>query len=175
MPSFAQCAAQFMAAKEPGWRGRKHKYQVRLALETYAAPLRSLPVDQINTEHVLAVLRPLWKSKTETAKRLRQKIEAVLDAARAHGHRTAENPARWKGHLDKLLPEPGRLAPVIHRAAMAYNDVPAFMARLRAIDGVAARCLEFAVLCAARSGEARGATWARSTSRTQSGSSQPAA
>ena len=159
VPSFAQCAAQFMAAKEPGWRGRKHKYQVRLALETYAAPLRSLPVDQINTEHVLAVLRPLWKSKTETAKRLRQKIEAVLDAARAHGHRTAENPARWKGHLDKLLPEPGRLAPVIHRAAMAYNDVPAFMARLRAIDGVAARCLEFAVLCAARSGEARGATW----------------
>jgi integrase len=159
VPSFRDCADQFIAAIEPAWRNAKHRYQARLALGTYAAPLRSLPVDQIGTEQVLAVLQPLWKSKTETAKRLRQKIEAVLDAARAHGHRTAENPARWKGHLDKLLPEPGRLAPVVHHAAMPFADVPPFMARLRATDGVAARALEFTVLTVARVGEVRGATW----------------
>jgi integrase len=159
VPTFGECADQFIAAKEPAWRGAKHKYQVGLALQTYAAPLRSLPVDQVSTEHVLVVLQPLWKTKTETAKRLRQKIEAVLDYAKARHYRDVENCARWRHHLDNLLPEPSRPAPVVHRAAMAYTDVPVFMAKLRAMNGVAARCLEFTILTVARSGEARGALW----------------
>ena len=159
VPTFGDCADQFIAAKEPSWRSRKHKYQTRLVLETYAASLRSLPVDQVTTENVLKVLQPLWAEKTETAKRVRQKIEAVLDFARAHGHRSAENCARWRGHLDKILPSPEKLARVKHRPALAFEQMPEFMAKLRTMDGPAARCLEFVVLCAARSGEARGARW----------------
>jgi integrase len=158
-PTFGEVADAYMADNEAAWHNAKHRYQVRLALEHYAAPLRPLPVDQITVERVLAVLTPLWKSKTETAKRLRQRIEAVIDAARARGHRSGENPARWRGHLDKILPSPGRLVRVEHHPALPYADVPAFMERLRAVEGVAARCLEFTILCAARVGEVRGATW----------------
>lgn len=158
-PSFGDIADAYIADNEAAWGNAKHRYQVRLALETYAAPLRSLPVDQVSTEHVLATLQPLWKAKSVTAKRLRARIEATLDYAKARHYRTGDNPARWRGHLDSILPAPGRLARVEHLAAMDHRDVPEFMARLRAVDGIAARCLEFTILTMARVGEARGALW----------------
>jgi integrase len=158
-PSFGDCADAYIADNEAAWGNAKHRYQVRLALETYAAPLRSLPVGQVSTEHVLATLQPLWKSKTETAKRLRQRIEAVLDYAKARHYRDAENVARWKNHLAMILPSPDRLVRVEHLPAMSHSAIPAFMGRLRAEDGVAARCLEFVILTVARVGEARGARW----------------
>ena len=159
MPTFGKCADDYIASNEAAWGNAKHRYQVRLALTHYAASLRSLPVDQVTTERVLATLRPIWKTKTETAKRLRQRIEAVLDFAKAHEHRSGENPARWKAHLDAILPSPERLVRVEHLPALDYHLVPEFMARLRATDGVAPRALEFTILTAARVGEVRGAVW----------------
>ena len=159
VPTFGECADAYIASNEAAWGNAKHRYQVRLALTRYAAALRPLLVNQIGTEQVLAVLTPLWKSKTETAKRLRQRVEAVLDYAKAHQYLEAENPARWRGHLDKILPAPDRLARVVHMAAMPYGDVPAFMAKLRGVDGIAARALEFVILTVARVGEVRGAVW----------------
>ena len=159
VPTFGDCADAYISSNEAAWSNAKHRYQVKLALTRHAALLRPLPVDQISTENVLAVLQPLWKSKTETAARLRQRVEAVIDAARAHGHHSGENPARWKGHLDKLLPSPEKLARVVHYAAMPYGDMPAFMTKLRSINDVAARALEFTILTAARIGEARNARW----------------
>jgi integrase len=159
VPNFGKCADVYIASNEAAWRSSKHAYQVKLQLTRYAAPLRSLPVDQITTEQVLSTLQPLWKAKVETAKRTRQRIEAVIDAARARGHRSGENPARWRGHLDKILPSPERLARVEHHPAMPYTEVPVFMAKLRATEGIAARALEVTILTAARVGEVRGATW----------------
>jgi integrase len=129
-----------------------------MTLETYAAPLRSRPVDQIDTEAVLAVLKPIWLEKPETASRLRGRIEAVLDAAKAQGHRMGENPAAWRGHLSHLLPTRQKLSRG-HHAAMAYDDVPAFVARLRERDALAAMALELCILTATRSGEVLGARW----------------
>lgn len=129
-----------------------------MTLTTYAAPLRSKPLDQIGTDDVLAVLTPIWTTKSETASRLRGRIERVLDAARAKGLRTGENPARWRGHLDHLLPKRRKLTRG-HHAAMPYDQVPAFVARLREGRGVAARAPEFTILCASRSGEVLGARW----------------
>lgn len=131
-----------------------------MTLDRYAAPLRPRPVDEIDTEAVLAVLQPLWQTRPETASRLRGRVEAVLDAARAKGHipRNEANPARWKGHLDKLLPKRGTLSRG-HHAALPYSDVPAFIAKLREKEAMAARALEFTILTAARSGEVLGARW----------------
>lgn len=157
-PTFGEVADALIAAKESEWRNPKHRAQWRMTLETYAAPLRSKPVDEIGTEAVLAVLKPLWLEKPETAARLRGRIEAVLDAARAQGHRTGENPARWRGHLSHLLPKRGKLTRG-HHAAMAYRDVPAFIAALRGREAIAALALEFCILTAGRSGEALGARW----------------
>jgi integrase len=129
-----------------------------MTLRDYAAPLRRLPVDKITTDDVLAVLKPLWNDRPETASRLRGRIERVLDAAKAQGLRAGENPARWRGHLDQLLPRRQRLTRG-HHAAMNYADVPAFIANLQSRQAVAARALEFAILTAARSGEVLGARW----------------
>jgi integrase len=129
-----------------------------MTLTKYAAPLRSKPVDAIDTADVLAVLKSIWTATPETAQRLRGRIEQVLDAARAAGYRSGENPARWKGHLDQLLPKRQKLTRG-HFAAMPYTDVPAFIARLRQQRGFAALALEFAIHTAARSGEALGARW----------------
>jgi integrase len=174
VPTFGDCARKLIEAKEPGWRNAKHRYQWRATLlgevprqdgkpgkvgHDLSAGLRNSPVNEIATADVLAVLQPLWKIKTETATRLRQRIEAVLDYAKAHRYRDGENPARWRGHLDKILPPPDKLARVKHLAAMPYDDVPLFMAKLQGMDGVGARALEFAILTAARTGEVRGATW----------------
>lgn len=157
-PTFGFIADALIASKEVEWRNPKHRAQWRMTLGRYAEPLRSLPVDQIDTAAVLAVLKPLWLEKPETASRLRGRIEAVLDAAKAQGHRSGENPAAWRGHLSHLLPKRGKLKRG-HHAAMAYQDVPAFMERLRAREAIATLALEFCVLTAARSGEVLGARW----------------
>jgi integrase len=159
-PTFGAIADAFIAAKSAEWRNEKHRAQWAMTLEVYAKPLRSRAVDEIDTAAILAVLQPIWLKKPETASRLRGRIEAVLDAARARGHISEDrsNPARWRGHLDKLLAKPTKLARG-HHAAMPYCEVPAFMARLRERDATAALALEFCILTAARSGEVLGARW----------------
>lgn len=158
VPTFGEVADALIDAKETEWRNAKHRAQWRMTLAEYAAPLRSKPVDQITTEDILAVLKPLWTAKPETASRLRGRIEAVLDAAKAKGHRSGENPAAWRGHLSHLLPKRQTLSRG-HHAAMPYRDVAAFMERLRKTDSVAALALEFIVVTAVRAGEALGARW----------------
>jgi integrase len=160
IPTFGECADEFVAAKQSEWRNEKHRAQWAMTLKEYAAPLRKLPVDLIDTAAVLSVLKPIWQAKPETASRFRGRIEQVLDAAKAQGHRTGENPARWRGHLDKLLAKRQRLTRG-HHAAMAYADVPAFLVRLRErqASSVTALALEFVILTAARSGEALGMIW----------------
>jgi integrase len=158
--TFGEIADALIAAKEAGWRSEKHKAQWRTTLETYAAPLRSMPVEEVDTEAVLSVLQPIWRSKFETASRLRGRIEAVLDAARAKGliPRNEANPARWKGHLAMLLPKRQALSRG-HHAAMPYAEVPAFVTRLRQHEALSALALEFLILTATRAGEACGARW----------------
>jgi integrase len=156
--TFGECADRVIEAMRPSWRNQKHAAQWQMTLRDYAAPIRRLPVDKITTDDVLSVLKPLWNEKSETASRLRGRVERVLDAAKAQGLRSGENPARWRGHLDQLLPKRQRLTRA-HHAAMAYADVPAFMSDLRAREAIAARALEFAILTAARSGEVLGARW----------------
>jgi integrase len=159
VPTFGELADAVMASISAGYRNEKHRAQWKMTLEVYAAPLRSKPVDAIETTDVLAVLEPLWIQKPETASRLRGRIEKVLNAAKAKGYRGGENPAAWRGHLDNLLPRHQKLTRG-HHAAMSYADVPAFMGKLRERDATAARALEFTILTAARSGETLGATWA---------------
>jgi integrase len=156
--SFGECADRVIEAMRPSWRNARHAAQWEMTLRDYAAPLRRLPVDKITTDDVLSVLKPLWNEKPETASRLRGRIERVLDAAKAQGLRSGENPARWRGHLDQLLPKRQRLTRG-HHPAMLYTDVPAFIATLRKREGIAARALEFGVLTAARSGEVLAARW----------------
>jgi integrase len=159
-PTFGKCCDDFLAAKGSEWRNEKHRAQWAMTLTKYAGPLRSKPVDEIDTEAVLEVLTPLWQKTPETASRLRGRIENVLDAARARGFipRNEANPARWRGHLDKLLPKRAELSRG-HHAAMPYAEVPAFIAKLSERDALAAIALEFAILTAARAGEVLGARW----------------
>ncbi len=140
----------------PGFRNAKHRAQWKSTLTTYAGSLRHKRLDQIDTHDVLAVLQPIWQAKPETASRVRGRIERVLDAAKAKGLRSGENPARWRGHLELLLPKPKKLARG-HHAALPYTDLPAFMVDLRLREGMAALALEFTILTAARSGEVYGA------------------
>lgn len=158
MPTFGVVADAFVEAMKAQWRNDKHVAQWRMTLREYAAPLRDRPVDGISTDDIMRVLKPIWLQKPETASRLRGRIERVLDAAKAQGLRTGENPARWRGHLDLLLPKRTKLSRGHHKA-MAYADVPAFVLRLRDSVGIAARALEFTILTAARSGETLGAQW----------------
>jgi integrase len=157
-PTFAEVADALLVAKEVEWRNEKHRAQWRASLREFAAPLRSRPVDEIDTAAILVVLTPLWQTKPETASRVRGRIEAVLDAAKAQGHRTGENPASWRGHLEHLLPKRGKLTRG-HHAAMDYRDLPAFVAKLRECDSIAATALEFCMLTATRSGEVYGLRW----------------
>jgi Arm DNA-binding domain len=152
---FGQCANALLAAKASEWRNAKHRQQWRTTLETYAAPLWGLSVDEVATEAVLGVLQPLWQRAPETASRLRGRIEAVLDFAKAHGWRSGENPAAWRGHLALILPKRQKLSRG-HFAAMPYPEVPEFIATLREREAMAALALEFLILTAARSGEVLG-------------------
>ena len=157
--TFGEVADAYVEAMRPSWRNAKHAAQWAMTLTKYAAPIRPRMVEAIDTREILEVLQPLWQRTPETAERLRGRIENVLDAAKAKGLRSGENPARWRGHLDQLLPKRQRLSRG-HHTALPYADVPAFMTDLRGREGTAARALEFAILIAARSGEVLGATWA---------------
>ncbi|MHC3431710.1 tyrosine-type recombinase/integrase [Delftia lacustris] len=155
----AACQA-LIDAKSDEWRNPKHRAQWAASLATYAYPtIGKLQVGDVGQAHILSILQPIWKEKTETATRLRGRIEQVLDWARVRGFREGENPARWRGHLDKLLPAPTKIAKVVHHKALPIDAMPGFMAQLRQRKGLSARALEFLVLTAARSGEVRGATW----------------
>lgn len=158
--SFKQCAENYIASHKAGWRNDKHAAQWPASLGTYAYPvIGGLPVQAVDTGLVLKVLEPIWTKKPETASRLRGRLESILDFAKARGYRGGENPARWRGHLDKLLPSPSKVRTVEHHAALPYADLPAFLTALRAQEGIAARALEFLILTAARTGEVIGARW----------------
>lgn len=159
--TFKQAALAYIASHEAGWRNNKHANQWRNTLDTYAYPvIGSVMVRDVDLTQVLAVLTPIWSTKTETATRVRGRIEHVLDWATALGDRDGLNPARWKGHLDKLLPRPSKIARIKHHIALPLAELGPFMKRLREAKSVGARALEFLILTAARSGEVRGATWA---------------
>jgi len=158
--TFEQAALAYIESHGDTWRNAKHRAQWVSTLETYAYPVvGKLLVQDVHQEHVLQVLEPIWKTKNETAVRLRGRIETVLDWATVRKLRTGENPARWKGHLDHLLPAPNKVKTVEHHRALPIDAMDGFMAQLRKADGNAARALEFAILTAARSGEVRGAIW----------------
>lgn len=170
LKTFKECAKAYIEAHKAGWKNDKHSKQWTATLEAYAYPLiGDLAVSAINTALVLKVLQQdvggkgegpqLWASKTETATRLRGRIESILDWAKVSGLRDGENPARWRGHLDKLLPARAKVQRVQHHAALPYGEIGAFMAELRTRSGISVRALEFAILTAARSGEVRGALW----------------
>src|SRR5215212_9263954 len=154
-PNFGKMADDFIAAMKTSWRNAKHISQWEYTLKTLAAPLRGKRVNQIGTSDVLEVLQPLWLSVPETANRLRGRIENVLDAAKAKGYRQGENPARWRGHLKLLLPAREKLTRG-HHQALSYEQIPEFMAKLRALGSVPALALEFTILCATRTGETTG-------------------
>jgi integrase len=157
--TFGAVADGYIESMRDGWRNEKHSAQWSMTLgNTYCAALRKRPIAEVNTDDVLKVLKSIWTTKAETARRLRGRIERVLDAAKASGERTGENPARLRGHLDLLLPKSERLQRGHHRA-VPYQDVPAFIRRLRALNSISALAVEFTVLTAVRSGETRGATW----------------
>ena len=157
-PTFGKIAEDLIAAKSSEWRNSKHKAQWEMTIRDYCAPISSKPVDEVDTTDILAILTPLWRRAPETASRLRGRIEAVLDAAKAKGYRSGENPAAWRGHLAHILPKRQKLTRG-HHAAMAYDAIPAFIAKLRTIDALAASALEFTILTAARSGETLGDKW----------------
>ncbi|WP_460450287.1 tyrosine-type recombinase/integrase [Alsobacter sp. SYSU BS001988] len=158
VPTFGEEADALIASMASSWRNAKHRAQWEMTLREYAKPLRSRPVDQVTTEHVLAVLKPLWTSRPETASRLRGRIEAVLAASTAKGHRFGPNPAQWRHHLDKLLPKRTKLQRG-HHAAMPFASIPGLLELLRTNASVSAAALEFTILTAARSGETLGARW----------------
>ena len=166
-PTFSSCAAKYILAQRCGWESSKHARHWVRTLKTYARPeIGTKPVDAIGTEEVLNVLKPIRNAKTETAKRVQGRIENVLDYAGAHGYRDQTNPARWRGHLDKLLPKPSRVKRVDHRPAMPHTEVPAFMAELAGDGSVPALALRFAD--SHRHPHRRGA--ARTVARDRSGS-----
>ena len=160
-PTFGECADHHIAAHAASWRNPKNEQQWRMTLTTYCAPIRSTPVDKVDTEAVLSVLKPLWMRAPETASRLRGRIEAVLASAQVDGHihQDRTNPARWRGWLDRKLPNPKKIGERGHYTALPYADLPEFMARLGREPGTVAKALAFIVLTAARSGEALGMTW----------------
>lgn len=158
--TFAQVAEMYLTAHAPAWRSETHRRQWHQTLDDYVLPaLGAKPVAAVDVGDVMAIVEPIWHSKPETATRVRQRIEAILDYATARGWRTGENPARWKGHLENLLPGRAKVAPVKHHAAMPWQDVPAFMVALGQRSGMSARALAFLILTATRSSETRMATW----------------
>lgn len=159
--TFKDAALELIESKQSGWKNAKHAAQWTSTLEAYVFPtLGSLQVTKIATADVVGALKPIWSQKPETANRVRQRIEAVLDYASALGIRTGDNPARWRGHLDNLLPKPTKVRAVKHHPALPHADIADFMTALSNRTGVSARALTFTILTAARSGETRGMTWA---------------
>jgi integrase len=158
--TFKECADAYIKAHRAGWRNGKHAGQWEATLATYAEPvIGKLSVQAIDTALVLKVLEPIWTEKPETAGRVRGRMESILDWAKVRGYRMGENPARWKGHLDHLLPARGKVRKVEHYAALPHAELPGFLVSLREQEGVAARAFEFLLLTGARTGEAIGARW----------------
>ena len=157
--TFRQCTDRYIYAHKAGWKNAKHAKQWPSSLNNYAAKLMPLPVAAIDTHLVLSCLEPIWQEKTVTAGRVRQRIECVLDWATARKYRSGENPARWKGHLDKILPQPSKLKKVVHWSAIPYAEIGQFMQKLREQESLAARALEFQILTSTRPGETLGARW----------------
>ncbi|MDC3032552.1 tyrosine-type recombinase/integrase [Litorivicinus sp.] len=158
--SFQDYAERYIDRKEAEWRNQKHRQQWRNTLRDYVYPvLGSLKINEVNTELVLAILDPIWRTKTETATRVRQRIEKILDGATVEGLFEKPNPARWRGHLSHILPDPNKIRIVKHQPAMSYHELPAFIALLRQREGLSARLLEFVISTACRQSEARLATY----------------
>lgn len=166
IPSFTSCAARYIRAHRHGWRNRKHGRQWVSTLKRYVRPvIGEKAIDTVSTEDVLKVLSPIWTTKTETAKRIQGRMENILDYAAAHQYRDSMNPARWRGHLDKLLPKPSRVKPVSHHPAMPYSEVPAFMQELAANPCTSSCALRFLILTACRTSEVLQAQWSEIDSR----------
>ncbi|MFM1976400.1 MAG: hypothetical protein RL145_1246 [Pseudomonadota bacterium] len=158
--TFETVAVQYLENHRPSWKNAKHAQQWENTLRTYVYPiLGDLPVDEITTEHVVTILKPIWATKSETASRVRMRIEAVLTAAKLMGWRSGDNPAVYKGGLEAILPPISKVRKVRHHPALPYEEAPAFMRSLRERGGISALALEFCILTAARSGEVRHATW----------------
>ena len=159
--SFDDCATAYIAAHRAGWRNLKHAGQWSNTIATFCSPVfGKLPVQSVDVGLVLKAIERLWAAKPETAGRVRGRIERILDWAKVRGYREGDNPARWRGHLDNLLPARSKIRRVKHHAALPYAELPMFMAQLRVREAIAARALDFAILTAARSGEVIGAKWA---------------
>ncbi|MDP3603828.1 MAG: integrase arm-type DNA-binding domain-containing protein [Bosea sp. (in: a-proteobacteria)] len=159
-PTFEWCATAYIKAHAPGWRNKKHAEQWQATLKTYAQPVfGERPVDQVDLGAVMRVLEPIWSTKTETASRVRGRVEAILDWAAVRGFRSGDNPARWRGHLDALLPARTRVRKVEHHAALPYAELSDFVSALRDRPAVSAKALEFLILTAARTGEVIRADW----------------
>lgn len=158
--TFDQCRDTFLRSHNPGWSNAKHRDQWRNTLHTYASPhFGNLPVAGIDVGLVMKALEPIWSTKPETASRVRQRMEKILDWAATRGYRERDNPARWKGHLENLLPKRGKMRRVRHHPALPLANVGTFVEALRTHEGMSARALEFLILTAARTGEVLGATW----------------
>lgn len=158
--TFAEVAEAYVAAHETGWRNARHRQQWRNTLDSYVRPvIGDLGIAAIDTGAIMRVLEPIWRTKPETASRLRGRIESVLDYATARGWRTGENPARWRGHIENLLPPRSKMVRIKHHAALPWSEIGAFMARLREQKGASALALQYVVLTAARTGEILGARW----------------
>jgi len=156
--TFEKCAASYISTNSPAWRNPKHRLQWERTLSRYAYPvIGEIPVSRVDTAMVMRAIEPIWLSKTETASRLRNRIELVLSWATVRGYRKGDNPARWQGHLDQLLPKRSKVQPTQHFQAMPYREIGDFMAELREIEGSVARAMEFTILCASRSSEVFGA------------------
>lgn len=158
VPTFGTFADEYIKAMRPAWHNERHAAQWETTLKTHAAPIRSMLVNEIDTESILSVLQPIWSKIPETAQRLRGRIELILDAAKSKGHREGENPARWRGHLAHLLPKRQKLTRGHHRS-LPYDKVPEFMNALKGETSILARLVEFTILTGTRSNEARGCSW----------------
>ena len=157
--TFRSVSEIYMETNWDSWRNDKHRHQWKSTMATYVYPvIGDLPVAEVSTNHVLQILEPIWRSKAETASRVRGRIETILDAAKARGYREGENPARWRGHIAQILPARARLTRGHHKA-MPYENIPTFFAALHQREAIAALALEFTILTAARTGEVIGAKW----------------
>jgi len=158
--TFAAAAEKYIAANKSSWRNDKHQDQWRNTLTTYAEPvIGDMSVALVTTAHIMRILEPIWTTKTETATRVRGRIEKVLDWCKVQGYRTGDNPAAWRGHLSEALPKPSKVAVGKHHAALPWAEIGAFMAELKAMPGIAARALELIILCGTRTSEALNSTW----------------
>ena len=166
--TFEKASRDYIAAHSAGWRNAKHAQQWENTLSTYAFPIiGSLQTSEISTEHVLRILTPIWTTKPETASRVRNRIELVMDAAKARGLREGENPARWRGHLDKLLPARSKVRKVQHHPALPWRELPAFMTRLDKHDELSYQAMRLTILTACRTSEVLGAHWSEFDFKTQ--------